>query len=173
MSVALTSNELADEQASSTTDEPTLLTEYEDNEIQEILTSDTEYNSQDTESSTPSTSDTEDNETVPNPSSNTNSHHFRKIFEGSNISVCAFNCCIMQLATKHSLTYNAIGNILDLFSFMCPKPNLIPNTLYKFKIFLTSIHKNLQKKYFVPTVNNSKVTVVVETNYLVTLLVYP
>lgn len=89
MSVALTSNELADEQASSTTDEPTLLTEYEDNEIQEILTSDTEYNSQDTKSSTRSTSDTEDNETVPNPSSNTNSHHFRKIFEGSNISVCA------------------------------------------------------------------------------------
>jgi len=105
----------------------------DENEPHDQSISDTEY-STDTETST---SDTEA-PIFPKPNY---SHNFKKIYDGSDLSICAFNCCIMQLATKHSLTYDAISDILDLFSFACPKPNLVPNSLYKFKKFFNQ-YKN-------------------------------
>ena len=102
------------------------------NENEPLISDTEEYTTEDTGNST--SSDTENEERIPIPELG-DLQYFRKIYDGSNLSICTFNCCIMQLAIKHSLTYDAIGDLLDLLSFVCPKSNLVPNTLYKFKNF--------------------------------------
>ena len=58
-----------------------------------------------------------------------------KIYDNCEFSVCRFNCLIMKFAIKHNLTFNAIDDLLNLFSLLSPKPNLIPTSIYKLKRF--------------------------------------
>ena len=61
--------------------------------------------------------------------------YLKKIYSESDISLCAANCAIMKFATSNHLTYSAINDLLTLLKFLCPKPNIIPSTIYKLKKF--------------------------------------
>ena len=76
------------------------------------------------------------------------SKHFDKIilYQGSDLSICAFNCLIMKFAIKHNMTYDSIEDLLKLFQFICPKLNPVPSSIYKVKSFF--------EKYGVGTFSN-------------------
>ena len=76
------------------------------------------------------------------------SESFCKIYDGSEISICGFNCLVAKFANTHKLTYSAIDDLLDLFKFICPKPNLIPTSLYKFKNFFKQFENNSSNTKF-------------------------
>ena len=61
--------------------------------------------------------------------------YLKKIYSESDISLCSANCAIMKFATSNNLTYSAINDLLTLLKFLCPKPNIIPSTIYKLKKF--------------------------------------
>ena len=71
-----------------------------------------------------------------------NPESFQKIYNGSNISVCGFNCMVMKFANKHNLTYSAIGELLELLNIICPRPNEIPTSIYKLKKFFKQFENN-------------------------------
>ena len=73
---------------------------------------------------------------------------FNKIYDGSTISVCSLNCCVMKFAIKHSLTYKAIDDLLDLLNFVCPKPNLLPSSIYKLKQFFKQYESQTSSKRY-------------------------
>ena len=49
--------------------------------------------------------------------------------------MCGAYCSIMQFATANKLTYTAIEELLKLLQILCPCPNALPTTIYKFKKF--------------------------------------
>jgi len=61
--------------------------------------------------------------------------NFTKLFEGSSLSITSFNCCFMKVAIKNNLSYNAMDDLLDLFAYVCPKPNSVPSSIYMLKKF--------------------------------------
>ena len=63
--------------------------------------------------------------------------YLEKIYSDSDISLCAANCAIMKFATSNNLTYKAIDDLLHLLKFLCPKPNILPSTIYKLKQFFS------------------------------------
>ena len=79
-----------------------------------------------------------------------NPESFQKIYNGSNISVCGFNCMIMKFANKHNLTYSAIDELLELLNIICPRPNEIPTSIYKLKKFSSNLKTIRVAGYFAP-----------------------
>ena len=57
------------------------------------------------------------------------------VYSDANITVCGAYCSIMQYVTANKLTYAAIEGLLKLLQVLCPCPNSLPTTLYKFKSF--------------------------------------
>ena len=102
------------------------------NEVEEASGDESSYSlpSEPSERTTPMTS-------YDQPQHSTDSQNFHKIFSGSDILICAFNCAIMRFAIKHNLTFKAIDDLLQLFSFVLLKPNLIPVSIYKLKRFFS------------------------------------
>ena len=72
----------------------------------------------------------------------------QKIFNGSNISICGFNCMVMKFANNHNLTFSAISELLEMFSIICPKPNEIPTSIFKLKSFFNQFDNNSSNKIF-------------------------
>ena len=73
---------------------------------------------------------------------------FDKIYDGSALSVCAFNCYVMKFAIKHCLTYKAIDDLLDLLNFLCPKPNRMPSSIYKLQRFFKQHESQTSNKLY-------------------------
>ena len=80
-----------------------------------------------------------------------NPQSFQKIYNGSNISICGFNCLIMKYANKHNLSYSVIDELLDLFNIICPKPNAIPSSIYKLKKIFKQFENNFSNREFCAT----------------------
>ena len=59
------------------------------------------------------------------------------LYSGASITVCGAYCSTMQFATANKLTYTAIEELLKLLQILCPCPNALPTTIYKFKKFST------------------------------------
>ena len=60
---------------------------------------------------------------------------FSPLYPGAEITKCGALCAIMQFCTANKLSYTAIGELLKLLTILCPFPNLLPGSLYKFKKF--------------------------------------
>lgn len=78
----------------------------------------------------------------------TDPEDFRKIYDGSDISVCGFCCYLMKFSIKHSLTYNAIDDLLHLLNILCPKPNLLPSSIYKLKKYFKQHESQTSSKKY-------------------------
>lgn len=55
------------------------------------------------------------------------------LYEGSQLTVSASSILIMQYKTKHNLTNEAVGDLLQLLKLHCPTPNKCYRSLYLFK----------------------------------------
>ncbi len=65
---------------------------------------------------------------------------FEPLYPGADISVCAALCAIMQFCSSNKLSYTAIGELLKLLLLLCPFPNKLPTSFYKFKKFFQQFH---------------------------------
>ena len=61
--------------------------------------------------------------------------YLQPVYCGANVTVFGAYCSIMQFATANKLTYSAIEELLKLLQILCPSPNQLPTTLYRFKSF--------------------------------------
>ena len=52
----------------------------------------------------------------------------------------------MQYATANKLTYTAIEELLKLLQILCPCPNELPTTLYKFKKFFQQYNSGFEQQ---------------------------
>ena len=52
----------------------------------------------------------------------------------------------MQYATANKLTYTAIEELLKLLQVLCPCPNSLPTTLYKFKRFFQQYSSGFEQQ---------------------------
>ena len=67
--------------------------------------------------------------------SNIDGSFLQPLYSGASVTVCGAYFSIMQYATANKLTYTAIEELLKLLQILCPSPNSLPTTLYKFKKF--------------------------------------
>ena len=65
---------------------------------------------------------------------------FAPLYPGAAITLCGALCAIMQFCTSNKLSFTAIGELLKLLTLLCPHPNLLPNSFYKFKKFFQQFH---------------------------------
>jgi hypothetical protein len=73
-------------------------------------------------------------------------HISKPVYEGANITVCGAYCSIMQYATANKLTYTAIEELLKLLQILCPCPNALPTTLYRFKKFFQQYNSGFEQQ---------------------------
>ena len=88
-------------------------------------------------------SSTESSFRQPCPDPLSDSQLFAPLYPGAHITLCGALCAIMHFCTTNKLSYTAIGDLLKLLSILCPFPNLLPGSFYKFKKFFQqfqSIH---------------------------------
>jgi hypothetical protein len=60
---------------------------------------------------------------------------FEPLYDNSTTTTCGAFFSIMHFAIKNKLSYTAIGDLLSLLNLLCPKPNNIPSSFFKFKKF--------------------------------------
>lgn len=60
---------------------------------------------------------------------------FEPIFLDSPTTVCGAYFSIMHFVSQNKLTYTATSHLLDLLQLLCPSPNKLPTSFYKFKKF--------------------------------------
>ena len=68
------------------------------------------------------------------------------VYSDANITVCGAYCSIMQYVTANKLTYAAIEGLLKLLQVLCPCPNSLPTTLYKFKRFFQQYSSGFEQQ---------------------------
>ena len=53
----------------------------------------------------------------------------------------------MQYASANKLTYTAIEELLKLLQILCPSPNSLPTTLYRFKKFFQQYNSGFEQQH--------------------------
>jgi len=79
---------------------------------------------------------------------------FHELYEGSSLSMVAFNCLFMKLARKHKLTYQAMDDLLDFVSYVLPKPNTVPKSIYLLKKFFSQSKCDSKTQIYCTKCNN-------------------
>ena len=67
------------------------------------------------------------------------------VYSDANITVCGAYRSIMPYVTANKLTYAAIEGLLKLMQVLCPCPNSLPTTLYKFKRFFQQYRSGFER----------------------------
>lgn len=68
------------------------------------------------------------------------------LYDGLSSSTFGAHIAIMQFALRHKLTFSAIDGLLDLLRLLCPQPNHLPSSLYKFKQFFKKFQVKCEKQ---------------------------
>ena len=71
--------------------------------------------------------------------------YFDELYSGSNLTVCAAYCAIMKYSSNNNLSYAAIEGLIELLKIICPQPNKLPSSWYKFRNFTKIIKYQIKK----------------------------
>ncbi len=75
-----------------------------------------------------------------------NDSYLQPLYPGASVTVCGAYCSIMQYASANKLTYTAIEELLKLLQILCPCPNSLPTTLYRFKNFFRQYNSGFEQQ---------------------------
>lgn len=84
----------------------------------------------------------------PIPSQENNPDLFQPLYPKSDISVCAALCAIMYFCSNNRLSFTATAQLLQLLQLICPSPNKIPTSLFKFKKFFQQFQVSYEHQQF-------------------------
>ena len=71
---------------------------------------------------------------------------FQPLYENASVSVCGAYSAVMQLASRHKLSMSAIDDLLALLRLVCPEPNHLPSSLYKFRQYFQQFKGGYKKQ---------------------------
>ena len=70
------------------------------------------------------------------------------LYEGSSLTVPTSSVLIMKYALRHSLTQEALADLLRLVKLHCPSPNQCPSSLYQFNKEFRDLHYPIVLHHF-------------------------
>ena len=70
------------------------------------------------------------------------------VFSNCPITKSTSNLLILQYATRHNLTQEALADLLSLLSIHCPSPNIVPPSVYSFQKHFSFLYPNITLHYF-------------------------
>ncbi len=87
-------------------------------------------------------------DTSSDDTSSTETPSSEKLYQGSDVSMCGAYCLIMHFASRHKLSLSAIDDLLALLRVVCPEPNQLPSSLYKFRKYFNRFEAVSDKRVY-------------------------